>query len=149
ESNANNDAQAAAYRPLFTDLIRSWRREWGRDFPFLWVQLPNYGRVDAEPPASAGCAILRESQNAALTLPNTAQVVAIDVGEAADLHPRNKEPIGQRLALAARKIAYGDSVAVGGPVYVRHSVRGNEVVIDFDNAGGGLTLRPAANSGLA
>lgn len=118
ESNANNDAQAAAYAPLFAGLIRDWRRAWGiGDFPFLWVQLPNFGGMDAEPPARAGWATLRESQTAALALPNTGQVVAIDVGEAADLHPPHKEPVGRRLALVARRVAYGERVADSGPIY--------------------------------
>jgi sialate O-acetylesterase len=144
ESNANNDAQAAAYRPLFAELIQSWRREWNRsprDFPFLWVQLPNFGAVSASPPATGGWAILRESQAAALSLPNTAQAVTIDVGDAADLHPKNKEPVGKRLALAALQVAYGESVLATGPTYRSHAVRGNEVVIEFANVGAGLSLK--------
>src|SRR5678816_4084148 len=74
ESNANNVADAAEYRRLFSGMITSWRREWrgsAPSFPFLWVQLPNYGSVDLEPPAQAPWATLRESQAAALALPNT------------------------------------------------------------------------------
>jgi sialate O-acetylesterase len=82
-------------------------------------------------------------------LPNTAQVVTIDVGDAADLHPRNKEPVGQRLALAARRIAYGESVADGGPLYRAHAVRGKEVLVEFDNVGDGLDLRSGPVSSFA
>ena len=144
ESNANNMAQATEYRRLFSTLITSWRHEWRgmrRDFPFLWVQLPNYGRVDSLPPASAAWATVRESQAAALALPNTGQVVAIDLGEAADLHPRNKQAIGARLALKARTVAYGQRVVSSGPTYRAHTVRDGRVVIQFANVGSGLVAR--------
>ena len=149
ESNANNDAQANAYRPLFAKLIQSWRSEWqgasSRDFPFLWVQLPNFGAIDRVPPTRASWALLRESQEAALSLPNTGQAVAIDVGDPGDIHPRDKEPVGKRLALVARKIAYGEKIVASGPTYRSHSIRGNEVVIEFDNIGGGLVSRTGEN----
>jgi sialate O-acetylesterase len=150
ESNANNDAQAMAYRAQFVTLIRSWRREWQstraagesrRELPFLWVQLPNYGPIDSLPPLHAGWATLRESQAAALSLPATAQVVTIDVGEANSLHPRNKQEVGRRLALAARSVAYGEHVIYAGPTYRRHEVRGGRVTFEFDNVGGGLVSR--------
>lgn len=139
ESNANNDAQAAAYRPLFAELIRGWRSEWRGgtgDFPFLWVQLPNFGAADSLPPRSAGWAIMRESQSAALALPRTGQVVAIDLGDPADIHPRDKEPVGQRLARVARRVAYGERVVASGPRYRRHSVRGDRVLVEFHDARG-------------
>lgn len=152
ESNANNDAQAAAYRQLFAGLIQNWRRGWGQgDVPFLWVQLPNFGRVDSLPPAGAAWATLRESQTAALALPNTGQVVAIDLGDPGDIHPRNKQPVGQRLALVARKVAYGEPVVASGPTYRQHTVRDGRVVLEFENVGGGLVSRaPGATvSGFA
>ena len=140
ESNANNDAQARAYRPLFAQLIQSWRSEWQNsgEFPFLWVQLPNFGPPDTVPPITAGWAHLRESQSAALELPKTGQAVAIDVGEATELHPGHKQPIGQRLALLARKIAYGEQLVASGPRYKRHTVRNKAFVIEFDDVGSGL-----------
>jgi sialate O-acetylesterase len=141
ESNANNDEQARAYRPLFAKLIESWRREWqgsASDFPFLWVQLPNYGPIDTVPPVTAGWAILRESQTAAVRLPNTGQVITIDVGGANELHPPNKEPVGQRLALIARRVAYGENILASGPRYQRHRISNGKVVIEFDDVGGGL-----------
>ena len=149
ESNANNDAQAAAYRSLFTNLIRGWRREWlgnqveggTRDFPFLWVQLPNFGTPDSVPPARAAWALLRESQTAALALPNTAQVVAIDLGDPADIHPRNKQPVGHRLALAAARAAYGKPVVASGPVYHDHRVNDARITVEFDHGGAGLASR--------
>jgi len=144
ESNANSVQQAAAYRRLFRDLISSWRREWrGSDpeFPFLWVQLPNYGSVDSLPPASSDWATVRESQAAALALPNTGQVVAIDLGQAEELHPRNKQDVAARLALVARAVAYGERVVSSGPTYRRHTVQGSRVIVELGNRGGGLVSR--------
>ena len=148
ESNANNIQQATEYRRLFAAMISSWRREWRgtkNSFPFLWVQLPNFGRVDSVPPVTAGWATLRESQSAALTLPNTGQVVAIDLGGATELHPRNKQDVGARLALTAREVAYGQRVVSSGPRYRRHSVTGGMVTIELTNVGSGLVSR--ANTG--
>ena len=145
ESNANNDAQAAAYRAQFATLITSWRREWtgaGGRFPFLWAQLPNFGTPDTVPPASAGWALLRESQSAALALPATGQAVIIDVGEAGNLHPPNKQDVGRRLALVARSSVYGQRVESSGPTYLRHTVQGNCVTISFAHAAG-LAARSA------
>jgi sialate O-acetylesterase len=152
ESNANNDAQATAYRALFAGLIRDWRRGWHEssptpaDFPFLWVQLPNFGRPDTVPPASSGWARLRDAQSAALTLPGTAQVVAIDLGDPGDIHPRHKQPVGHRLALAALRVAYDRPVVASGPVYRSHSVSGGRITIEFDDAGAGLASRSGSES---
>jgi sialate O-acetylesterase len=144
ESNANSVEQAAAYRRLFRDMISSWRGEWrgsNPEFPFLWVQLPNYGPVDSLPPANSDWATARESQAAALALPNTGQVVAIDLGQAEELHPRNKQDVARRLALVARAVAYGERVISSGPTYRRHTVQGSRVTIELGNLGGGLVSR--------
>ena len=144
ESNANTVAQATDYRPLFQKLITSWRREWrgsNPEFPFLWVQLPNYGKVDSVPPTASGWATVRESQAAALSLSNTGQVVAIDIGQAEELHPRNKQDVAARLALKAREVAYGQRIVSSGPSYLRHSVTGGRVTIELANVGGGLVSR--------
>jgi sialate O-acetylesterase len=142
ESNANGDAQAAAYRDLFAGLIRSWRREWRTGqgaFPFLWVQLPNYGAVDSVPPARAAWATLRESQTAALSLPRTGQAVIIEAGEAGNLHPTDKQTVGERLALVAQKVAYGEPIEASGPTYRSHAIRDGKVILYFDHVDGGLT----------
>jgi sialate O-acetylesterase len=146
ESNADSISQAAAYRAQFATLIRSWRREWGSqlgDFPFLWVQLPNYGTVDAAPPARSAWATMRESQTAALALPKTGQAVIIDIGEPGDIHPRNKQDVGARLALVARSVAFGERVVSSGPTYRGHAIRAGQVEIRFDHADGGLLSRAA------
>ena len=143
ESNANDDAQAHAYRAQFRQLITSWRHEFngGREptFPFLWVQLPNFQQPDAEPSATGGgWPIIRESMTAALSLPSTGQAITIDVGEAGDIHPKNKIDVGRRLALVARRVAYGERVLTSGPTYGTHTVRGGRVTVRFANIGRGL-----------
>jgi sialate O-acetylesterase len=139
ESNAESMGDAAEYARLFRTMITSWRREWGLgELPFLWVQLPNFMEPDSVPPAQSAWATLRESQAAALALPRTAQAVAIDVGEATDIHPKNKQDVGARLALAARKLAYHQTVHASGPTYRSHAVRGSRIVVRFDHAEAGL-----------
>ena len=139
ESNANaGDEDAFVYRDLFPAMIQDWRARWGvGDFPFLWVQLANYMAPDAQP-AESPWALLRESQSAALSVANTAQAVIIDIGEADDIHPRNKQDVGLRLSLAARHIAFGEDIVYSGPTYRSHRVSGRRVTIEFDHVGQGL-----------
>ena len=140
ESNADG-ADALAYRTQFAAMIRGWRTGWGLgELPFLWVQLANFMAAQAEPSESSW-ALLRESQSAALALPRTGQAVAIDIGDADDVHPRNKQEVGRRLALAARRVAYGEAIEFSGPTYRRHEVAGGRVLLEFDHLGGGLTAR--------
>lgn len=151
ESNANSVAQAKAYRKQFRDLIESWRGAWrhASGLPFLWVQLANFGPPDSLPPGEAAWATLRESQHAALTLPLTGQAIAIDIGEAGDIHPTNKQDAGRRLALVARRVAYGQSVPATGPTYRRHSIDGNGVSIEFANTSGELQAPGGRIGGFA
>ncbi len=155
ESNANNNAQASAYRAQFAALITSWRNEWqggsggrgGRkDFPFLWVQLPNFGAVDSVPPLHAAWATMRASQSAALALPATGQAITIDIGDPGNIHPRDKQDVGKRLALLARAVAYGQAVESRGPTYRRHSISGGRVTIEFDHSAGGLVSHAPDNT---
>lgn len=143
ESNANDVAQAAAYRGQFQSLIESWRREFTvRDtFPFLWVELPNFGKPDSVPPslAASAWAMQRESMTAALVLPRTGQAIAIDVGEG-ELHPLDKVDPGVRLARVARRVGYGEKIVASGPTYLSHTTRGDTIVVRFANADG-LTAR--------
>jgi sialate O-acetylesterase len=144
ESNANNLEQAAAYRAQFATLITSWRHEWdsGRDtFPFLWVQLPGFNPPDSVPPASAAWATQRESMAAALSLPKTGQAIAIDLGDASNIHPKNKQDVGARLALVARKVAYGQAILASGPSYRSHTTLSDTIVVEFNDVGGGLVSR--------
>jgi sialate O-acetylesterase len=143
ESNANNNQQATAYRGQFETLIRSWRSEWsgGGDFPFLWVQLPGFNKPDSVPPLTSTWATHRESMNANLALPNTGQAIAIDLGDADDIHPRNKVDVGARLARIALRLVYGKAVVSSGPTYRRHVIRDAQVIVEFDNVAGGLVSR--------
>jgi sialate O-acetylesterase len=105
ESNADRPLE---YRELFPALIRDWRSDWHEgDFPFLFVQLPNFMEARAQP-SESNWALLREAQLKTLSLPNTAMAVTIDIGEWNDIHPLDKKDVGKRLALAAEKVAYGN-----------------------------------------
>jgi sialate O-acetylesterase len=148
ESNADADS-APVYRDLFATMINDWRLRWGRgDLPFLWVQLANY-MAAADLPGDSNWAMLRESQSAVLALPKTAQAVIIDIGEADDIHPQNKQEVGRRLALAARRISFGEEVVFSGPVYRAHEMREGRVIIDFGHVGGGLVARGNTDGMLA
>jgi sialate O-acetylesterase len=137
ESNANNDAQGLAYRSQFNALVTSWRKEFSasaRDIPFLWVQLPNYGAPDSVPPRSAAWALVRESMDAALSLPKTGRAVTIDIGEGDNIHPRNKEDAGVRLARVALATAYGKHVEFEGPSFVSWKADGRCAVVKLAHA---------------
>lgn len=156
ESNADRLEQAFAYRRQLPLLVRSWRAAWrasgsSATFPFFWVQLPNFGQPDATPPASSNWATIRESMTSALSVPNTGQAITIDVGEWGDLHPKNKQDVGKRLALVARRVAYGENVESSGPTYRSHRILGHQVTIEFDHVGSGLTSPSATGdvSGFA
>jgi len=138
ESNAG---RAYQYRTLFPAMIRDWRRAWGQgDFPFLFVQLANFMAPPAEPKESAW-AELREAQTMTLQLPQTGMAVAIDIGEANDIHPKNKQDVGKRLALAALANTYGRDVVYSGPLYQSMAIEGNTVRLWFRHLGGGLVAQ--------
>lgn len=141
ESNAGSEEDAKKYSQLFQEMIKDWRKLWGLgDFPFLYVQLANFMKAEDTPKESAW-ATLRESQSASLSLPKTGQAVIIDIGEADDIHPRNKLDVGYRLALAAHKMGYGEELTYSGPVYKSHEIKGNTIILDFDHKGSGLVAR--------
>jgi len=138
ESNASRGYQ---YRKLFQSMIEDWRVRWGMDyFPFLFVQLANYMDIP-EQPKEDEWAELREAQTKALGLPNTGMAVTIDIGEMFDIHPRNKQDVGYRLALAAKKIAYGQNIVYSGPLYKSYEINGSDVEIAFDHVGKGLMVK--------
>ncbi len=140
ESNAT-DAGALAYRDQFKALIQQWRQDWNAPaLPFIWVQLASFG-AGADHGEQSPWALLRESQSAALSLPHTAQVVSIDLGNATDIHPRNKRDVGARLALAARHAAYGETLTYSGPVQRAVRFDRSQAVITFDPMGSALAVR--------
>jgi sialate O-acetylesterase len=138
ESNVD---RAYEYRDLFPAMIKDWRKQWDQgDFPFLFVQLANYEAESAEPKQS-NWAELREAQMMALSLPNTGMATAIDIGEADDIHPRNKEAVGIRLGLVALKVAFGKDTVISGPTFRSMRADHNQAIIEFDNIGSGLITK--------
>jgi sialate O-acetylesterase len=135
-----NVTEAAKYRTLFPMLINDWRNKWGKDFPFYWVQLANYLQPVSQP-AESDWAELREAQHQTLQLPQTGEAVIIDLGEAGDIHPKNKQDVGYRLALAALKNTYGRELVYSGPVYQDMQIDGDKVILNFSNRGGGLIAK--------
>jgi sialate O-acetylesterase len=138
ESNAE---RAKQYRRVFPDLIKDWRAHWNQgDFPFLFVQLANFKKQDSIP-VESDWAELREAQTMTLALPNTGMAVTTDVGEALDIHPKNKQTVGLRLALAGLKVAYQKDIVYTGPVYQSMNVEGNKVTLTFDQIGSGIKIK--------
>jgi len=136
ESNAG---RAFQYRTLLPAMINSWREAWDQgDFPFLIVELANYTPAK-DHPVNSSWAELREAQNmTAAQLSACGVASAIDIGEARDIHPKNKQDVGKRLQLAALKIAYGKDIVFSGPTYKSSKIEGNKIILTFDNVGGGL-----------
>ncbi|ULC58035.1 beta galactosidase jelly roll domain-containing protein [Flaviramulus sp. BrNp1-15] len=138
ESNANNETESKEYATLFPKMIKQWRNDWNLgDFPFLWVQLANFMQAQ-EPNTPSNWALLRASQSSTLKLPNTAEAVIIDIGDADDIHPRNKKDVGYRLSLGARKLAYNENILYSGPTYKSSEINGNKIEITFNYTESGL-----------
>ncbi|HZJ60145.1 MAG TPA: sialate O-acetylesterase [Chitinophagaceae bacterium] len=134
-----NSSRAKEYTTLQPALITDWRNKWKEgSIPFLFVQLPNFMEVNYLPSESQW-AELREAQLKSLSVPNVGMAVTIDLGEWNDIHPDRKKEVGERLALAAEKIAYGEKdIVSSGPVYQSSTIEGNKVIISFTNTGSGL-----------
>jgi sialate O-acetylesterase len=138
ESNA---ARAKEYRDLFPAMITDWRSVWGQgNFPFLYVQIAPYKKMVPE---------IREAQFLTLSRSsNTAMAVITDHGDADDIHPTQKEPVGQRLALAARALAYGEKLEYSGPLFSGSNIDGNKIVLSFDHSGKGLVSKDGSLRGF-
>jgi sialate O-acetylesterase len=136
-----NAVKAEEYRTLFPCLIADWREKWGiGNFPFLFVQLPAYVKF------APG---IREAQR--LTLgksSNTAMVVTTDLGGANELHPANKEPVGIRLALAARAVAYGEKIEYSGPLFQSLEIEGSRAILSFQHTGSGMVAKDGELKGF-
>jgi len=147
ESNAG---RAHQYRTLFPDLIRCWRRDWGQvDFTFLLVQLAPFKAIKDQP-GESDWAELREAQLLATkVLPKVGMAVITDVGDPQDIHPTKKQPVGERLALAARGIAYGEKIVYSGPIYRSVKFDGSRAILSFDHVGKGLEARDGVLKGFA
>lgn len=142
EANASGGIE---YRTLLPRLIGDWRKRWAQgDFPFLIVQLSSWD-MDSKPAPQHHWPVLREAQaRTASSVPNCALAVSIDVGDPKDVHPKGKEPVGQRLALAARKLVYGEvSLVASGPVFREAKADGAMMRVRFNEVGGGLIIGQA------
>ncbi|NOX65211.1 MAG: 9-O-acetylesterase [Chlorobi bacterium] len=137
----SNVERAYQYRKLFSAMIQDWRNVWDEgNFPFYFVQLANYMKVKPQP-ADDAWAELREAQTMALELPNTGMAVTIDIGEAKDIHPKNKQEVGRRLALNALAKTYGKDIPYSGPMYKTMKIDGDKIRLKFTNADGGLKIK--------
>jgi sialate O-acetylesterase len=142
QGEANSGSRASLYARLFQTMIRDWRNAWGEgDFPFLFVQIANWNTSP-----EALWPEVRNAQRQALVLKNTGMAVTIDVGEPDNLHPKNKQDVGLRLALAARAISYGEKIEWSGPLYRQVTQEGQALRVWFDHASG-LTAKGAAVAG--
>jgi len=142
EANSNGD-KGRFYQHQLPLLVKDWRARWDTDFPFAWVQLPNFvSNRD-------GWMLVREAAlKAVQTVPKSGMAVTLDVGEARDIHPKNKQAVGSRLALWALGTVYGQQGATSGPLPVKHEIKGSQIVVTFAHANEGLVLKAAASSGF-
>jgi sialate O-acetylesterase len=135
----SNSSRAEQYRTLFPLMIQDWRKTFGQKLDFYFVQLANYiASTNEDWPA------LREAQLQTLALENTGMAVIIDIGEAKDIHPKNKQDVGLRLALAARANTYKENIAFSGPIYQSHTIEGNTIRLKFSHTNQGLKTKDNA-----
>lgn len=135
EANAQ-PGRGALYTHQLSKLVEDWRARWGEQLPIAWVQLPNFDRSGED------WMLVRESMLKALRIPKTGMAITIDIGEAKDIHPKNKQDVGRRLAYWALGDVYGKSgQATSGPVFASHQVDGAEVVLNFKHADAGLVAK--------
>jgi sialate O-acetylesterase len=128
------------YQQLLPALAKDWRTQFKQpELPFLYVQLPGF-QDRTMLPAESNMAVLREGQLKSLSIPRSAMTVTLDLGEWNDIHPLTKKPIGERLALAARKIAYGENLVSSGPIYESNAIEGNRIRLRFRETGSGLAI---------
>lgn len=145
----SNDTRAYQYQDLMRLMIADWRQLWGYDFPFYITQLANYTKRQTQP-CESNWAELREAQSMADRLiPNTGMAVTIDIGEAGDIHPRNKQDVGKRLALQAMNKTYGMNVVCDGPVFEGYEIDGNTIRIRFSSVADGLVCKGDKLEGFA
>lgn len=149
----SNGPSANEYRTIMETLVADWRARWDLgDFPFLYVQLANYGKTPMQQPVEHGSMmVVREAQFQNLSINNTAMVVAIENAKdnPGDIHPKNKQDIGRWLALAARAKAYGEDIVYSGPLYVSHQVEGQRIRLHFEHVGSGLVAQDGKLTGFA
>jgi len=137
----SNTPRSKEYEITFPNMINNWREDWQQgDFPFLFVQLANF-QPTVDTPKEDAWAELRETQSNTLSVKNTGMAVAIDIGEASNIHPLNKQDVGNRLMLSALKVAYGKDIVHAGPIYKSMQIEGKKAIISFDHVGSGLLIK--------
>ena len=137
-----NAGRAFQYRKAFPLMIQDWRQRFGQgDFPFYFVQLASFNASNGTSAKGSGWAELREAQMATLSLPNTGMAVTMDIGESKDIHPRNKQDVGARLAAIALNNIYGVKMEFSGPLYQSSTTDGNKIVVSFAHANNGLVIK--------
>ncbi|MHC4169424.1 MAG: sialate O-acetylesterase [Planctomycetota bacterium] len=130
-------------------MIYDWRSRWGYEFPFAWVQLPNFTELQVEPTESTGWVMVREGMLKTLDMPNTGMAITVDIGEARDIHPKNKQDVGLRLATWALADVYGKPGVPSGPLYESMDRKGDTIVVHFGNVGGKLIAKGDELAGFA
>ena len=142
QGEANAKAGAVPYDQTLPLMIRDWRSRWNNDFSFYFVQLANFRQPTLEPGDNDPWPLLQDRMRRILeTTPKTGMAVTNDVGEAGNIHPKNKHDVGERLALWALAHDYGRDLVFSGPLLRSHEVKGNRVEVNFDHAGTGLRTR--------
>jgi sialate O-acetylesterase len=137
----SNEARAEQYNILLPIMIRAWRERWGAgNFPFGIIQLPNYRKPQNEPVDEAWSFIREAQRRTALNTPNTGLIVTIDIGEANDIHPKNKLDVGKRMARWVLKDVYGRKLT-NSPMLKKIEVNGSKIILTFDDVGTGLKIR--------
>ena len=147
ESNAD---RAYQYRKAFPLMINDWRNRWGQgNFPFYFVQLASFNSANGNSERGSKWAELREAQTLTLSLPNTGMAVTTDIGESKDIHPKNKQDVGKRLAAVAMQNAYGKTNWVySGPIFRSVKMEGNKALISFSSIGSGLYCKSGTLQGF-
>ena len=140
--NSGREGFAQLYEFQLPLLIADWRERWGQGaFPFAWVQLANYRSYTNTPSPVSYWAMVRDGMLKSLAVTNTGMAVAIDIGEADNIHPKNKQEVGRRLGPGARALVYGEKISFSGPLPAGHKISGNEIILSFKHTEGGLMAK--------
>jgi sialate O-acetylesterase len=137
----SNGGEGESYYHKTQALVNGWRQLFNPDLAFYWVQLANFQNPNESAEGGDGWARIREAQRKSLNIKHTGMAVIIDIGEAGDIHPRNKQDVGSRLAVWALHQTYGmKDIVPSGPLYKGQKVEGNSIRLSFDNVGSGLVV---------
>ncbi len=146
----SNEQTYRIYDVIMEAMISDWRRAWGQgDFPFLYVQLASYRKNPEKIASGGGFTMIREKQLKNLSVPNTAMAVTIDIGDANNIHPKNKQDVGLRLSLPARALVYGEDIIYSGPLYDYMLIEGDTIRLHFKHIGSGLIAKGGKLDGFA